>query len=540
MDTIVSQESGKKRDSTASENKHDKTSPHTGQQVATQNNEASNNPDDPERSNQNTYVRGFRLITITTAVMVSVLLVALDINIIATAVPRIASTFNSLHDIGWYGAAYLLAVMALQPTYGTIYTHFSLKWTLVAALLIFGIGSIVCALATSSSALIVSRSVQGMGGAGIMGGGLNIVADLAPQQKRPLFMALIASVYAVAGAAGPVIGGIFVDSKLTWRFAFWINLPLVFIACVILIFFYKEPQKDRGEKTLKDRLKDLQIHTSLLLSGTIVCLFFALQRGGVTHPWSSTQVWPFLLAFAVGLTIFVILQIHQGERAMIPSRVIGHRTVYTSSIYALTLLIASSTISYYLPFYFQAAKGVSASRSGIYILPFVVTNSLVTFVTAALISKFGPYAWAMWTGAAILTIGCGTLSTLSTDSSVAAWIGYQLIASIGLGLGIQVPFTAVQSFGGALALSIDQNIFNVSLRRFLGEIQPSVDVDRVVSQDPVDVVSGVAGGQVGDVREAYARALRLVLIVPVVASGVAFLAGVATEKGSVKADEHVE
>lgn len=114
--------------------------------------------------------------------------------------------------------------MALQPTYGSMYTHFSLKWTLVAALIIFGIGSIVCAVAPSSNVLIVSRSIQGMGGAGITSGGLNIAADLAPQRKRPIFLALVASVYALAGAAGPPLGGLFVDSRLTWRFAFWINL----------------------------------------------------------------------------------------------------------------------------------------------------------------------------------------------------------------------------------------------------------------------------------------------------------------------------
>ncbi|PVI03675.1 putative major facilitator superfamily transporter [Periconia macrospinosa] len=517
-----------------------------------------NNLEEPALSEQKMYIRGFRLVAITIAIMVSVLLVAIDVNIIATAVPRIASTYNSLHDIGWYGAAYSVAVMALQPTYGTIYTQFSLKWTLSAALVIFGIGSIACAVAPSSSALIVSRSIQGMGGAGIMSGGLNIVADLAPQQKRPMFLALIASVYALAGAAGPPIGGLFVDSRLTWRFAFWINLPLVFIACLILLIFYKEPGRNRPERNLKEKLKELQILPSLLLSGAIVCLFFALQRGGVSHPWSSVGVWPFLLAFAAGLAIFTGLQIYEGEKALIPFRVIGQRTVYSCCIYAATLLVSSSTISYYLPYYFQATKGANARQSGVYILPFVITNTFVTFVTAGSITRCGFYVPFMYVGAAILTIGCGLLHTLFTDSPASAWIGFQLIASIGFGLGIQIPFTAVQvkvplkdrpiansllifsqSFGSALALSIDQNIFNASLNRFLMKI-PSVDVAHVISQDPASITTGVPTGQVIPIREAYGKALQAVMIVPIVAAGIAFLGSLATERGNVKVNEHEE
>lgn len=184
----------------------------------------------------------------------------------------------------------------------------------MAALVIFGLGSIVCAVAPSSNVFIFGRSIQGIGGAGIMSGGLNIVADLAPQEKRPMYLALIASVYAFAGAAGPPVGGIFVDSKLTWRFAFWINLPLIFVAGIILLAFYNEPQRERLRKGLKEKLKELQILTSLFLAGVMACLFFALQRGGVSHAWSSAEVWPFLLVFAVGLLVFIALQVRQGDK----------------------------------------------------------------------------------------------------------------------------------------------------------------------------------------------------------------------------------
>lgn len=220
------------------------------------------------------------------------------------------------------------------------------------------------------------------------------------------------------------------------------------------------------------------------------------------------------------------------------------------------LAMSTSTISNYLPFYFQATKGVSAHQSGVYILPFVITNTLVTFITAGTISKFGFYVPFMWIGAVILAIGCGLLHTLYTDSPASAWIGYQFIASIGFGLGVQVPFTAIQvkippedrpianslaiffqSFGGALALSIDQNIFSTTLRQGLEKI-PSVNVAHVISQNAASITTGVPIEQVMPIREAYGKSLQAVLIVPIVASGCAFLASLLTEKGNVKVKEH--
>ena len=243
------------------------------------------------------------------------------------------------------------------------------------------------------------------------------------------------------------------------------------------------------------------------------------------------------------------------HRAMIPLRIIGQRTVYSCCIFVAMFFMSSSTISYYLPFYFQATKGVTARQSGLYILPFVVTNTFVTFIAAGVISKFGFYLPFMWSGAAILTIGCGLLSTLFIKSPPSAWISFQLIASIGFGLGVQIPFTAIQvkipakdrpianslaiffqSFGGALALSIDQNIFSVSLKQFLEKV-PSVDAGRVINQGPDFVTIGLPSDQTLLIRASYGKALQTVMIVPIVASGVAFLGSLATEWGNVKVVE---
>jgi MFS family permease len=148
-----------------------------------------------------------------------------DYSLIATAIPRITSDFDSLDDVGWYGSAYLLFQMSLQPTYGKIYTYFSVKWTYIAAVLLFEVGSIVIATAPNSTALIVGRAIVGSGAAGIFSGSLIIIGHAVPLKKRPSFIAYVSSMYGVSSVAGPLLGGVFTDSAaLTWRFCFWINL----------------------------------------------------------------------------------------------------------------------------------------------------------------------------------------------------------------------------------------------------------------------------------------------------------------------------
>ena len=143
----------------------------------------------------------------------------------ATAIPRITSDFNSLNDIGWYGASYLLTQMSLIPTCGRIYTCYDVKWSYIAMLLIFELGSVICAVAKSSTMLIVGRAVAGVGAAGLISGGAVIVSYCVALRKRPMLMGLLSVCYGIGSLTGPLIGGAITDNaKLTWRFCFWVNL----------------------------------------------------------------------------------------------------------------------------------------------------------------------------------------------------------------------------------------------------------------------------------------------------------------------------
>ena len=163
---------------------------------------------------------------LTIGLALATFVVALDNTIIATAIPKITTDFNSLNDVGWYGSAYLLTTTSLQPTFGKIYTYFSVKWTYITALLIFELGSILCAAAKNSTMLIVGRAVAGVGAAALFSGGITIIGYSVRLEKRPIYIALLSSMFGISSVVGPLLGGVFTD-RTGWPWCFWINLPYV-------------------------------------------------------------------------------------------------------------------------------------------------------------------------------------------------------------------------------------------------------------------------------------------------------------------------
>jgi hypothetical protein len=234
------------------------------------------------------------------------------------------------------------------------------------------------------------------------------------------------------------------------------------------------------------------------------------------------------------------------SRAIIPYRILAQRTIAFSCLFEVTIFLATTTIVYYLPFYFQSVKGFTPHKSGIYILPFVVTNSAFAFASGVIISKTGIYVPVMWLGAAIMAVGCGLMYTLTINSTTGPIVGYQLLTSAGYGLCVQVPFTAVQilpdkdvpignglvtffqGLGGALAVSIAQTIFSNVLHENLDEI-PNINVDVIISFGATNLVQKVPPALVHSVRAAYGVATKEAFILPIVGSSLALAASLCVE-----------
>ena len=325
--------------------------------------------------------------------------------------------------------------------------------------------------------------------------------------------------------------------------------------------------------SVKRKWEELDPFGALLLICAMVCLFLALQWGGSTMPWSNSKVWGCIVGFGLIIILFGALQYRKKAksvldlqklsifyianqypcRATVPLHIVSQRTILSASLFIFFAGIVFYVHVYYLAFYFQTVRSTSAKESGIRTIPYLLSNTIFSLVTGALITTIGYYSPFVWVGAAVLTVGSGLIQTLDRSSSAATWIGYQILAGIGIGTSIQVPFTAAQvvlsekdaptgislvifaqQLGGALAVSIAQNIFQTELTRELLAKVPTLDPSAVISAGASRIEGNVPEELLGPILDAYQIALARTFILPIVAGGLGFLCSLGLELRSVK------
>ncbi|KAI0399016.1 MFS general substrate transporter [Xylaria palmicola] len=499
------------------------------------------------------YPTGVKLTLISVALCLSVFLIALDNSIIATAIPAITDAFHSLSDVGWYGSAYLLTTAALQLLFGKLYTFLSIKWVYLTAIFIFEVGSLICGVAQNSVTLIIGRAVAGLGSAGLFSGALLILAHSVPLPKRPLYTGLIGSVYGVASVAGPLLGGVFTD-KVTWRWCFYINLPVGAVTILVIAFFFPDPvQRKPAKEPFLQRLMHFDPVGTLIFIPAVISLLLALQWGGTTYPWSNGRIIGLFVVFGVLLVAFLFIQWHQQENATVPPRIFRNRTVMAGSFFAFSVGSAFFLFVYYIPIWFQAVQGVSAVNSGIRNLPMLLSVVVSSLVAGGLITAFGYYTPFMIVGSILAAIGGGLLTTWKPDTSTGIWIGYQILFGAGVGASLQQPLIAVQTvldiedvpigtsvinfmqtLGGALFVSVGNNVFNNKLIEELGHRVPSIDPREVLSAGTTNLQKTLPAELVPAVVASYNTALTTAFLVATGLASIAILGAAFMEWKSVK------
>ena len=355
------------------------------------------------------------------------------------------------------------------------------------------------------------------------------MVNLVPLHKRPIIQGLVGAIFGIASVTGPLLGGVF-TTKVSWRWCFYINLPLGGLAIVILIVILHIPGAKAADTLWWDQVKQLDPIGAVFFVSGIVCLLLALQWAGSTYPWSDGRIIALLVLFGLLIIAFIFLQVWKPDTATIPPRIVKNRSII--AVMWTQLMFGASMIDmlYYVPIWFQAIKNVSAIQSGINSLPLILGLVVSSILAGVLVQRLGYYVPFMIAGGIIMSVGAGLVTTFTPNTEHPKWISYQVIFGFGLGLGQQQATLAAQAvlarkdtptgislvmfmqqLGGALFVSIGQNIFSNELidgLKHVSGIEPSM----VVKTGATELRNIVNSANINAVVSAYNSALDKVFI----------------------------
>jgi len=279
------------------------------------------------------YATGLRLFLIMLTIFMNTLLAALEIGIVATAIPAITDDFHRLDDVGWYGSATFLLVGATAPMWGKLYKYLNVKYAYLGSVVLYLLGSILAAAAPNSESVIIGRAIQGLGASGTLGGSLIVINYVTEPKRRPLLIGSWMGVFMVSTILGPVIGGAF-TSGISWRWCFWINLPLGVPIIVLLMLFLHIPKHIKPSRaTWMEVILQLDLPGFGAWLASLVCLTLALQWGGQTRSWSDPSVVATLVLWLALFFFFFVVEWFQGERGMVPLRLLRPRLTWSNALY---------------------------------------------------------------------------------------------------------------------------------------------------------------------------------------------------------------
>ncbi|KAH8804440.1 MFS transporter [Xylogone sp. PMI_703] len=442
----------------------------------------------------------FRTLTVMVALFSTLFITALNTTTVSTSIPKICSDLHSASGYSWIGASYVIASTAVVPIWAKLSDIWGRKPILLVAVALYFASSIVCALSNSMGMLIVSRTLQGAAGGGITPIVNIIISDLYSMRTRSLFLSLLQVNWAVAGGVGPVVGGAFTQ-LLSWRWNFWINLPICGAAFCLLLFFL---DVHNPKTRFSEGVKAIDWFGSVSIVGLMVMILLGLNFGGATYPWGSPKVICLIVGGALVAIVFLFSESRFARHPIMPLGMFRNKSNAACLFIGFVQHFVLQAAEYYLPLYFQSAKEASPFRSGALLLPLMVTESLMSVAAGIYIHHNGRYVELIWAGVILLTLGSGLYINLNATTSVGSTIAFEVVVGLGAGLLFDPPLIALQAHvsQGDTATSTATLGFicnvGVALSIVIGDVifQNGMQLQRSTLQDqglPADLVKDLSG-----------------------------------------------
>jgi EmrB/QacA subfamily drug resistance transporter len=471
--------------------------------------------------------------------MLATLLAALDQTIVATALPKIVSDLNGFEHLSWVVTAYLVSSTVTVPLYGKLSDLYGRRLLFLVAIVVFLTGSALCGAAQTMGQLIAFRALQGIGAGGLIPLSQAAIADLFPPRERGRYQGYISGMWAIAAVAGPLLGGTLSDHA-SWRWIFYINLPLGLIALFVVVRTMPATSRTREHR--------IDYLGAALLSGAITAILLATVWGGTTYPWGS---WEVIGTVAAGIVLgiaFVLVE-RRAPEPLLPLDLFRNRIVSVSCAAGLVIGALLFAVTIYAPVFMQDVLGSSATNSGALLIPLSAGWVVSSVIVGQLVTRTGRYKIWPIVGSALVLIGIVLLTLLDTSSTLATVSAYLVIIGVGMGVMFQVYIIAAQnavdpsqigvttgqlnffrSMGGSFAVAglgaLLTARLGVELVNQLGAVGKRIDPNNVVQSGAGHLPPRLADG----VQTALSNSLHSVWLVCVPIAAVGLLLAFALEE----------